>query len=102
LIDLKNNWGKVKYFRDLKKKYKINEKSREWIPCPFAHFAHFAHSFKVQPCARKSFRPFRPRATMFKKDRPEGPIRLKGTGPKGHYVQKGLLDVNYRAEGPQR
>jgi hypothetical protein len=29
LIDLKNNWGKVKYFRDLKKKYKINEKSRE-------------------------------------------------------------------------
>jgi hypothetical protein len=32
----------------------------------------------------------------------QGPLRLKGTGPKGHYVQKGLLDDNYRPEGPQR
>jgi hypothetical protein len=28
-----------------------------------------------------------------------GPIRTKGTGPKGHYTQKVLLDDNYRPEG---
>jgi hypothetical protein len=37
---------------------------------------------------------------MFKRDRPEGPLRSKATGPKDHYAQKELLDYKYRPEGP--
>jgi hypothetical protein len=39
-------------------------------------------------------------ANTFRRDRPEGPLRLKGTGPKGHYTEKKLLDDKYRPDRP--
>jgi hypothetical protein len=39
---------------------------------------------------------------MFKRDRSEGPLCAKATGPKGHYTQKELLDNKCRPEGPIR
>jgi hypothetical protein len=42
------------------------------------------------------------RVITFKRDQPKGPLRPKGTSPRGHYVQKGLLDDKYRPEGPLR
>jgi hypothetical protein len=39
---------------------------------------------------------------MFKKYQADVPLGAEGTSPKGHYVQKGLLDYKYRPEEPLR
>ena len=41
-------------------------------------------------------------ANKFKRDRPDGSLRSKATGPKGHYAQKEVLDDKYRPDGTIR
>jgi hypothetical protein len=67
-------------------------------PIVFGPFEYLAETVKIHYSAQNDSaqrsttvqKVLTRRTIMMKKDRPKGPIRLKVTGPKGNYVQKGL------------